>query len=102
THIHTIAARTHESDSMPPSHPPEVTGPWQKTSVPVCYAERGGTWRLFLIFSNRPRRKGKRVAGSRFATKEEAEAGMEAFKTSLEHSERGKPLKPTDTHPVPS
>ncbi|CAN0392253.1 unnamed protein product, partial [Ascophyllum nodosum] len=46
--------------------------------------------------------KGKRVAGPRFATKEEAEAGMEAFTTSWEHSKRGKLLKPTETHPVPS
>ena len=38
---------------MPPSHPPEATGSWQKTSAPVCYAEPGGTWRLFLSFSNR-------------------------------------------------
>ena len=38
---------------MPPIHPPEATGPWQKTSAPVCYAEPGGTWRLFLNFSNR-------------------------------------------------
>ena len=102
THTHTIAARTHESDSMPPSHPPKATGPWQNTSAAVCYAEPGGTWRLFLNFSNRPRRNGGKVAGPRFATKEEAQAGMEAFTTSWEQSMRGKPLKPTDTHPVPS
>ena len=35
THTHTIAARTHKSDSMPPSHPPEATGPWQKNYLTI-------------------------------------------------------------------
>ena len=64
THTHTRSQLAHtRAKACRLATPPEATGPWQKTSAPVCYAEPGGTWRLFLNFSNRPRKRGKEWQG---------------------------------------